>query len=127
MAVEALVSLTIGLILITFILLGASVYQNGQLLRELGREKGFSQEGRLLFWQKLTLKLWVAFFIFYVLISTLAGGLPVEVRRIINLMFVVALLAQTIWETVITRRWRQYGDRRERRPARHEGGIPDDD
>ena len=100
MAVVTLTYLGIGL---AALLLAISVYQNTMLVRSLG----LGRDGSLLLWQKLTLKLWVCALLVYILVGTMIGGFPPEVRRPINLGLIVVLIVQAAWESYITQRWRK--------------------
>lgn len=97
------VGLTYLGIAIAALLVGVSAYQNYMLLRSLG----LGRNGTMLFWQKLTLKLWVGLLLAYILTGTVIGGFPAPARRWINLGMVALLIAQAAWESGVTYRWRR--------------------
>lgn len=62
--------------------------------------------GRILFLSLASLKLWVALFLGYILLGTATGGVPVEQRRIINMLFALYLVVQPVVVNIALWRWR---------------------
>lgn len=96
-------ALTLLGVLVALVMIAISVYQLWALLKSLN----LGPEGVRLLRAHVTLKAWVAFFLTYVFFGTAVGGTPVEVRRIINLLLLVALIAQVSYAVLTFRRWRK--------------------
>lgn len=107
---QVAVALTLVLIPVVWVGLLVSIVQIERIIKTLG----FGPEGRRAFRNTETLKLWVSVFIGYVGYSTYIGGLPVEARRIINLVLILALLGQVVYAIVSLRRWDTAGTARNR-------------
>lgn len=111
------VGLTILGVVLATVGLAISIAQNLRLLLTLG----LGTEGTIVFWQKLTIKVWLELYLLLVLISSLKpGGLPLEWRRYLSLALVVLLLGQIAFEVATNHRWRNQPP-----AARRKGAIPD--
>ena len=88
---------------VAFVLLAITVYKHARLIRSLG----MGREGLLLFWQSLSLKMWVAAFLLWVLLGTAFGPFPLPWRRGVSLAFAAAIVAQAGCSVIINHRWRE--------------------
>lgn len=116
---EALAKATLLGILLGFVALVTSLYQLYRLMKALG----LHPEGEMFVATQLSIKAWAAAVLFYFGAGALlnsVGGVPVGIRRWLNVLLAWALVTQAVWATLAYRRWR-LGSPRKR--GRKRGGI----
>lgn len=96
--------LTVVAIVIIWALMGISVWQVWQLLREIYPR---FREVRLAFISQLTLKLWVFAYTGWILYYYLPGEPDQRVRQAVVLVLILSLLVQCAWTVWAFHRWRK--------------------